>query len=196
MIDRSCVHLNGVYLCCFREARNHISERRVESMFSGIYFLATLVVIEAFIPHPSIRLGGQAGDSKFNFQEQHYRRLFSPGITHSEITQIAFVRSLARYLLETKAIDKYEIKNKEYTIDQLYRMTYPTWSAEKLHIHSYPLKSIVDTILVENAMVDMDRYTKKLPAAHFDSEAFRNASRRMIKIRTTSKSSFIVDPPW
>lgn len=165
-------------------------------MFSGIYFLTTFVVIDAFIPHPSIRLGGQAGDSKFNFYERHYRLLFSQGITHSEITQIAFVRSLARYLLETKAIDKYEIKNKEYTIDQLYRMTYPTWSAEKLHIHSYPLKSIVDTILVENAMVDMDQYTKKLPAAHFDSEAFRNASRRMIKIRTTSKSSLVLDPLW
>jgi hypothetical protein len=109
------------------------------------------------------------------------------GITHTEITQIAFLRSLARYFLETKAIHKYEINNKEYTIDELYRLTYPHWSNEKLHIQSYPLKSILDTLLVENAMVDMDRATKKLPAAHFDSEAFRNASRRMIKIRQTSK---------
>ena len=121
--------------------------------------------------------------------------LCSPGITHSEITQIAFVRSLARYLLETKAIDKYDVKNKEYTIDQLYRMTYPKWSVEKLHIHSYPLKSILDTILAENALVDMDRNTKKLPAAHFDSEAFRNGSRRMIKIRRISNSSFFFDLP-
>lgn len=109
------------------------------------------------------------------------------GITHTEITQIAFLRSLARYLLETKAVHKYEIQNKEYTIDELYRMTYPHWSNEKLHIQSYPLKSILDTLLSENALVDMDRATKKLPAAHFDSEAFSNASRRMIKIRQISK---------
>jgi len=113
------------------------------------------------------------------------------GITHTEITQIAFVRSLARYLLETKAINKYEIKNTEYTIDELYRLTYPKWSTEKLHIQSYPLKSILDTLLVENALVDMDRWTKKLPAAHFDSEAFSNASRRMIKIRQISKLYFL-----
>ncbi len=112
------------------------------------------------------------------------------GITHTDITQIAFVRSLARYLLETKAINKYEIKNTEYTIDELYRLTYPKWSTEKLHIQSYPLKSILDTLLVENALVDMDRSTKKLSAAHFDSEAFSNASRRMIKLRKISKSFF------
>jgi hypothetical protein len=112
------------------------------------------------------------------------------GITHTDITQIAFVRSLARYLLETKAINKYEIKDTEYTIDELYRLTYPKWSTEKLHIQSYPLKSILDTLLVENALVDMDRWTKKLSAAHFDSEAFSNASRRMIKIRKISKSFF------
>ena len=116
--------------------------------------------------------------------------ILSPlGVTHTEITQVAFLRSLGRYLLETKAIQKYEINNREYNIDELYRLTYPHWSNEKLHIHSYPLKSILDTILVENAMVDMDRWTKKLPAAHFDSEAFRNASRRMIKIRQISNLS-------
>lgn len=109
------------------------------------------------------------------------------GITHTEITQLAFLRSLGRYFLEAKAIEKYEINNKEYNIDDLYRLTYPQWSNEKRHIHSYPLKSILDTILVENAMVDIDQWTKKLPAAHFDSEAFRNASRRMIKLRQTSQ---------
>jgi hypothetical protein len=72
-------------------------------------------------------------------------------------------------------------------------MTYPNWSREKRHIQSYPLKSVLDTILVENALVDIDQSTKKLPAAHFDSEAFRNASRRMIKIRRISKSrSFLL----
>lgn len=111
------------------------------------------------------------------------------GVTHTEITQVAFLRCLGRYLLETKAIEKYEINNREYNIDELYRLTYPRWSNEKLHIHSYPLKSILDTILAENAMVDMDQWTKKLPAAHFDSEAFRNASRRMIKIRQISNLS-------
>ena len=109
--------------------------------------------------------------------------MFSIGITHSEITQIAFVRTLARYFLETKAVQKYELVNREYTIDELYHMTYPNWSKEKLHIYSYPLKSVIDTLLAENAMVDIDAWTKKLPAAHFDSEAFSNASRRMIKIR-------------
>ncbi|UJR36871.1 hypothetical protein I4U23_029584 [Adineta vaga] len=138
-------------------------------MFQTSFILLTisLTITQGFIPHPSIRVGGQAGGS----------------ITHTEITQIAFVRSLARYLLETKAIQKYEIENKEYTIDELYTLTYPDWSEEKLHIQTYPLKSILDTLLVENAMVDIDRSTKKLPAAHFDSEAFSNASRRMIKMR-------------
>ncbi|CAF1165865.1 unnamed protein product [Adineta steineri] len=138
------------------------------SRLSLIFLLIFLTIIQGFIPHPSIRVGGQAGES----------------ITHTEITQIAFVRSLARYLLEIKAIHKYEINNNtEYSIDDLYELTYPEWSKEKLHIQTYPLKSVLDTLLVENAFVDIDKWTKKLPAAHFDSEAFSNASRRMIKIR-------------
>ena len=100
---------------------------------------------------------------------------------------MAFVRTLARHLLETKATQKYEIENQEYTIDELYALTYPDLSEEELHLQTYPLKSVLDTLLVENAMVDMDKWTKKLPAAHFDSEAFSNASRRMIKMRQISK---------
>ncbi|CAF0810147.1 unnamed protein product [Adineta ricciae] len=134
---------------------------------SVILFILSLAISNGFIPHPSIRVGGQAGGS----------------ITHTEITQIAFVRTLARYLLETKALQKYEVENQEYTIDDLYALTYPDWSKEKLHLQTYPLKSVLDTLLVENAMVDIDQWTKKLPAAHFDSEAFSNASRRMIKMR-------------
>ena len=118
---------------------------------------------------------------------QHTHQLVFPGITHTEITQIAFVRTLARYLLETKALQKYEVENQEYTIDELYALTYSDWSKEKLHLQTYPLKSVLDTLLVENAMVDIDQWTKKLPAAHFDSEAFSNASRRMIKMRRISK---------
>lgn len=155
----------------------------------AVWIFIFIVVNECFIPHPSIRAGGRAGESKnrsFSFSFSIDSLL---GVTHTEITQVAFLRCLARYLLETKAIHKYEINHREYTIDELYRMTYPQWSNEKLHIHSYPLKSILDTILAENAMVDMDRWTKKLPAAHFDSEAFRNASRRLMKIRQISKLS-------
>ena len=58
---------------------------------------------------------------------------------------------------------------------------------EKVLLETYPLKSILDTILAENALVDVDQWTKKLPAAHFDSEAFSNASRRIIKIRRISR---------
>jgi hypothetical protein len=104
------------------------------------------------------------------------------GITHTEITQLGFVRSLTRFLFETKAIHEHE----EYTIDQLYQLMYPTWSIKKLQLQIYPLKSILDTILAENALVDFDRWTKKLPTAHFDSEAFANGSRRILKIRRIS----------
>ncbi|CAF0781140.1 unnamed protein product, partial [Rotaria sordida] len=121
-----------------------------------------------FIPHPSVRLGGQAGKS----------------VTHTEITQQAFIRSLARYFIDTHSIRSQDInKNQEYTIDELYWLAYPHWTTQQEHQRTYPLKSILDTILSENGLVDFDAWTKKLPAAHFDSEAFSNGSRRIIKLR-------------
>jgi hypothetical protein len=111
------------------------------------------------------------------------------GVTHTEITQLGFIRSLARFLSETKAIQNYDT-NTEYTIDQLYELINPSWDNEDIQIQTYPLKKILDTVLAENALVDFDPWTKKLPAAHFDSEAFVNASRRIMKIRRTSTNFF------
>jgi hypothetical protein len=104
------------------------------------------------------------------------------------MTQSAFIRSLGRFLFETKAIDDYD-PTKEYTIDQLYQSMYPTWTMEEIERQTYPLKSILDIILSENAAVDFDQWTKKLSAAHFDSEAFMNGSRRILQIRRTSTSA-------
>ncbi|CAF4276509.1 unnamed protein product, partial [Rotaria magnacalcarata] len=101
------------------------------------------------------------------------------GITHTEITQQAFIRSLARYFLDTHAIRTQEIyHSQEFTIDELYHLAYPHWTTKQVRQRSYPLKSILDAILAENGLVDFDAWTKKLPAAHFDSEAFSNGSRR------------------
>ena len=67
----------------------------------------------------------------------------------------------------------------------------PKWNENDILVQTYTLKKILDTILSENALVDFDRWTKKLPAAHFDSEACLNASRRILKIRRIStKFSF------
>jgi hypothetical protein len=104
------------------------------------------------------------------------------------MTQAAFIRSLGRFLFDTKAINDYD-STKEYTVDQLYQLIHPTWPMEKIELQTYPLKSILDIILSENALVDFDHWTKKLSAAHFDSEAFANGSRRILKIRRTSTSS-------
>lgn len=111
---------------------------------------------------------------------------FLSGITHSELTQIGFVRSFARYLFENKTIRSRRLRKKHFTVDQLFHFIYPKLSKEKLQIQSYPLKSILDTIVAENAFVDFNGSSKKLPAAHFDSEAFLNGSRRMIKLRRSS----------
>jgi hypothetical protein len=105
------------------------------------------------------------------------------------MTQLAFIRSLARFLFETKAIkDNYD-STEEYTVDQLYQLIHPSWTMEKIELETYPLKSILDIVLAENALVDFDHWTKKLSAAHFDSEAFANGSRRILKIRRISTCS-------
>ena len=155
-----------------------------------VWFLTLFITTHGFIPHPSVRFGGQAGDSRSLLLTIQISPTFLSGLTHTEITQLGFLRSLARFLFETKAINNYN-HDDEYTIDQLYELMNPTWNNEKLHVQTYPLKSILDTILAENALVDFDRWTKKLSAAHFDSEAFANASRRIIKIRRISTYEFL-----
>ena len=40
--------------------------------------------------------------------------------------------------------------------------------------------------MTHNTLVDFDSSTKKLSAAHFDSEAFLNGSRRIRQFRGTS----------
>ncbi|CAF3733449.1 unnamed protein product [Rotaria sp. Silwood1] len=110
------------------------------------------------------------------------------GVTHTEITQQAFIRSLERYFIDTHSIRSQDVNEKqEYTIDGLYRLAYPHWTTQQLRQRSYPLKSILDTILAENGLVDFDAWTKKLPAAHFDSEAFSNGSRRILQLRRRSQ---------
>ena len=110
-------------------------------------------------------------------------------MTHTEITQLGFIRSLARYLSETKSIKDYDAKT-EYTVDELYELINPSWDENDILVQTYPLKKILDIILAENALVDFDSWTKKLPAAHFDSEAFVNGSRRIMKLRRTSTNLF------
>lgn len=70
----------------------------------------------------------------------------------------------------------------------MYQLAYPHWTKKQVQQRTYPLKSILDTILAENGMVDFDAWTKKLPAAHFDSEAFSNGSRRILELRRQSQS--------
>jgi hypothetical protein len=115
------------------------------------------------------------------------------GLTHTEITQLAFIRSLGRFFVETERINNYAL-NEEYTINELYQLVYPTWSFARIELETFPLKIILDIILAENALVDFDHWTKKLPAAHFDSEAFSNASRRILKIRRISMNCLLNFP--
>jgi hypothetical protein len=49
------------------------------------------------------------------------------------------------------------------------------------------LKSIIDTIQVRDALVDLDPSTKNLPSAHFDSESFTESNTRIIELRKKSK---------
>ncbi|CAF1240754.1 unnamed protein product, partial [Didymodactylos carnosus] len=120
----------------------------------------------AFIPHPAIRVGGRAGDS----------------ITHTEITQIGFLRSLTKYFKDhIDDATKIDL-SKSYTINDLYKLYYNV-NDKEAQKYTTPIKSVIDVILVENALVDFNNATKKLPAAHFDSEAFINGSRRILTIR-------------
>ena len=56
------------------------------------------------------------------------------GITHAEITQLGFIRSLARYLYDTRIRARYtndsafqtqDFFSTEHTVDDLYQLAYP-----------------------------------------------------------------------
>ncbi|CAF3738335.1 unnamed protein product [Rotaria sordida] len=141
------------------------------NIFSCLCIFVLFSAIIAFIPHPVIRFGGQAQDS----------------ITHTEIVQLGFIRSLARFFIDVKTQDrnKIDIQNfkNEHTIDELYQLAHPDWTKDKIKLYSYPLKSIIDAIQVRNVLVDLNPSTKNLPSAHFDSESFNESNHRIMRLR-------------
>ncbi|CAF1359667.1 unnamed protein product [Adineta ricciae] len=133
------------------------------------YICMCISLVHGFIPHPAVRLGGQAGES----------------ITHTEQAQLGFIRSLTRFFLDSQN-EKGENTDKfqgEHTIDQLYQIVHPDWTNEQVKLHSYPLKRIVDTFQMTDALVDLSPSTKNLPAAHFDSESFAESNHRLMQLR-------------
>ncbi|CAF3076558.1 unnamed protein product, partial [Rotaria sp. Silwood2] len=140
------------------------------------YLLLTSSYINAFIPYPVIGDGAQTSDS----------------ITHTEITQAGFIRCLASFFYDTRikpnnnngnTINEQEYFTTEHTIDDLYKLAYPEYSQAQVELYSLPLKFILDLVMTEDALVDFNSNTKKLSAAHFDSEAFINGSRRILQLR-------------
>ncbi|UJR24642.1 hypothetical protein I4U23_006016 [Adineta vaga] len=135
-----------------------------------LYISVYLTITNAFIPHPAVRLGGQAGES----------------ITHTEQVQLGFIRSLTRFFLDVESqkganTDKFQ---GQHTIEQLYQIVHPEWTTDQVSLYSYPLKSIIDTIQIRDALVDLNPTTKNLPSAHFDSESFKESNQRLINLRT------------
>jgi hypothetical protein len=107
------------------------------------------------------------------------------------MVQLGFIRSLARFFLDKQTEsnsgtnpDKF---TDQHTIDELYQLAHPDWTNDKVNLYSYPLKSIIDTIQVRDALVDLDPSTKNLPSAHFDSESFTESNTRIIELRKKSK---------
>ncbi|CAF0907544.1 unnamed protein product [Adineta ricciae] len=147
---------------------------------SSVYWLLYLTIcisfVNAFVPQPVIADGALSGDS----------------ITHTEITEIAFIRSLARFFYETRiapnnnnngTVNQQDYFTKQHTIDDLYKLAYPEYSDAQIEFYSLPLKFTLDLVMTYNALVDLDPDTKKLSPAHFDSETFNNGSRRIILLR-------------
>ncbi|CAF0845443.1 unnamed protein product [Adineta steineri] len=141
-----------------------------------ISLLFCLANIHAFIPHPLLAYGA----------------LTSNSITHTEITQLGFIRSLGRFFYDMRmnsnntnssAIEEDDFLTNEHTIDDLYEFAYPEYNTLEIEYYSLPLKFILDTILTNNVLVDFHSNTKKLSAAHCDSEAFSNCSRRVIQLK-------------
>ncbi|CAF0955800.1 unnamed protein product [Adineta steineri] len=139
-----------------------------------IYFTST----NGFIPQPIIADGGQSSDS----------------ITHTEITQLGFIRTLCRYLYDTRIVpNKNNTVNanpqdyfaKQHTIDDCYKLAHPEYSDAQVTLYTGPMKFVLDLVMTHNALVDFDPKTKKLSSAHCDSEAFPNCSRRIIQLKKT-----------
>lgn len=119
--------------------------------------------------------------------------IFNEGITHTEISQLGFIRSLAQYFLDTKNgsnINVDELK-REHTIDELFQIIHPAWNSEQLKLNTFPLKITVDKIQVQNALVDLEPETKDLPTAHFDAESFVTSNRRVMNLRKKGSPSVI-----
>ncbi|CAF2153694.1 unnamed protein product [Rotaria magnacalcarata] len=142
----------------------------------SFYLLLNLAGTYAFIPHPLV------ADVS----------LSSNSITHTEITQLAVIRSLARFFFDTRLfandtnatfVNEEAYFTAEHTIDDLYELAHPEYNAFELISCSLPLKFIVDSMITENALVDFDYSTRKVAAAHYDNEAFINASRRILQFR-------------
>ncbi|CAF4586109.1 unnamed protein product, partial [Rotaria socialis] len=94
-------------------------------------------------------------------------------ITHTEIVQLGFMRSLAQYFLDTQNGSKIKPDDlrQENTLDELFRIVHLNWKSEQVKLNTFPLKLAIDTIQVQNALVDLEAATKDLPTAHFDAEA-------------------------
>ena len=169
-------------------------------MQSLFYILISTSISQAFIPHPLIAYGALSSNSKFLLYLQKSKRenfFFSitVGITHAEITQLAVIRSLARFLYDTHVrsnhtntttINEEKFFATEYTIDDLYELIYPKFDSVERSLYTLPLKFVLDSIMTFDVLVDFDEKTKRVSAAHFDNEAFTNASRRILRFRQKS----------
>jgi hypothetical protein len=122
---------------------------------------------------------------------------FFSGITHAEITEFGFIRSLARYLYDTRirsrhandsALQAEDFFSTEHTVDDLYQLAYPELSLAEVKVYSLPFKYILDYVMTQDVLMDFKESTKRLSAAHFDNEAFANSSRRILQARLTSNS--------
>ena len=123
------------------------------------------------------------------------------GITHAEITEIAFIRSVARFFYDTrihlinqnhsKSVNEEEYFTNEYNVDDIYELAYPEYNSLQVAFYSLPLKFIIDSVITQNILVDFDDETKQISAAHFDSEQFVESSKRILRLRQSSKRLII-----
>jgi predicted nucleic acid-binding protein len=143
----------------------------------------------------AIRFGGQAGQSKsfsFLFTRTFLSMATIIGLTHTEITQLGFTRSLARFFLDNQiqtnlSTETIASLKEPHTIDELYELVHPDWTTNQVKQYSFSLKTVIDQIQVHNALVDLNPETKNLPSAHFDAESFVTANQRIIELRQKSR---------
>ncbi|CAF3622581.1 unnamed protein product [Rotaria sp. Silwood1] len=141
-----------------------------------LHLLVNFVGTYAFITHPLVTYGS----------------ISSTSITHADITELAVIRSLARFFYDTRIhpnnnnksfINEEEYLTTDHTIDNLYKLAYPEYNELQVAFNSLPFKFIVDFIITQNVLTDFDNKTKKLSEAHFDNELFINASKRILQFR-------------